>query len=259
MSDEARHYVKTHSPYAGQTFWLHYVLGDIANAQHDYELWIGERALMDEWPFSRAAVARGFAELIRDGYLEVVQRPAPGRRARYRLVFKGAEGVAKNVSRSDTRSANVSRGETNVSRDAKRTLLIGTEKELKPTRDEIFDALVDVCGIQVSALTTSARGPLNRAVKELRQVDATADTIKQVARAYRKKWPEALISPTALAKFYPTFLRSEAVTEPSSGLSGQTCHACQGTGWEPIDDPVSTVIRCQTCGGMGVVELERAN
>ena len=78
MSDEARHYVKTHSPYAGQTFWLHYVLGDIANAQHDYELWIGERALMDEWPFSRAAVARGFAELIRDGYLEVVQRPAPG-------------------------------------------------------------------------------------------------------------------------------------------------------------------------------------
>jgi len=53
--------------------------------------------------------------------------------------------------------------------------------------------------------------------------------------------------------------RSESLTGPSRGLSGQTCYSCKGTGWETWADVVDVLIRCQTCGGMGVVELERAN
>ena len=257
MSDECRTYVKQFSPYQGQTFWLHYVLGDIANQQHDYELWVGEKALMAEWPFNRSAIVRGYAQLVEDGFLEVVQKPAPGRKARHRFLFLEVKSNERNVTRGESRSDNVTRGELDVTRDAKRTLLIRTEKNSN-NRDEIFDALIEVCEINVEAITKTARGPINRAVKDLRDVEATPDSIRQVAKAYRKKWPEALITPVAISKQYATFLTTESLTTAPRPVSEQACYSCEGTGWEE-DEKYRTVLRCQTCGGKGVVTFAEAH
>ena len=95
MSDEGRNYVKAYSPFTGTTFWVHYVLGDLANWQHGYEVFVGNKRLTEEWPFSLRAVERAMTDLIDGGYLVVVTRPAPGRPVRYRFEFKGADHLAR--------------------------------------------------------------------------------------------------------------------------------------------------------------------
>ena len=91
MSDEGRAYVKEHSPFTGTTFWLHYVLGDLANQQNGYEIWIGDKRLAEEWPISVRAIQRGRAQLVEAGYLTLIdERSAPGRPIRYRFEFLNA-------------------------------------------------------------------------------------------------------------------------------------------------------------------------
>ena len=92
MSNEGRNYVKQYSPFTGSTFWVHYVFGDIANRQHNYEIFIGDKRLMDEWPFSKRVISRARAELVENGFLTVLDdKSGPGRPIRYRFEFPGQE------------------------------------------------------------------------------------------------------------------------------------------------------------------------
>jgi hypothetical protein len=70
-------------------------------------------------------------------------------------------------------------------------------------RDLIFETLAEVCGIDWRGLTSSARGSLNSAVKELKAVGATPDEIRRRAQNYRLDMPLATLTPTALAKHWP--------------------------------------------------------
>lgn len=88
-------------------------------------------------------------------------------------------------------------------------------------RDPIFDALVDACGLDPGELTKSARGALNAAVKQLRDVDATPDEIATRGRRYRKQWPDATLTPTALAKNYAQ-LGTATRSSPSGGTRSRS-------------------------------------
>ena len=81
----------------------------------------------------------------------------------------------------------------------KKTLATG-----KPSRkpDLIFEKLVDVCGLNLAELTKSARGPLNKAAAELREVGASPEGIEARARVYRQRWPDMELTPSSLAKHY---------------------------------------------------------
>lgn len=70
-------------------------------------------------------------------------------------------------------------------------------------RDELFDALAEACGVDVSQVTRSARGALNRALADLREVGATPDEIKARAKQHRRKWPTITVTPMSLAKHWP--------------------------------------------------------
>ena len=85
-------------------------------------------------------------------------------------------------------------------------------------RDELFEAIAAACGIDISQLTQSARGPLNRATKELREVGATPDSVTSAAAAYRKKYPKCDLTPNALAKHWSAL--SQALT--AGKFSGST-------------------------------------
>lgn len=96
MSDEGRAFVKLHSPYTGNAWWFHYVMGDLANAQHQYRIFITDQSLAREWPLTRAACTRARAQMLADGYLQALSdTTAPGRPREYRFLFKGAEAMAK--------------------------------------------------------------------------------------------------------------------------------------------------------------------
>lgn len=114
MSDEGRNHVKRHSPFTGTTFWFHYVLGDLANDQHDYEIYFGDKRFAAEWPFSLRAIARARKELVDAGFLTVIDdRSGPGRPIRYRFEFYIPEGNARQngnrptPAKSDTNTGQI--------------------------------------------------------------------------------------------------------------------------------------------------------
>ena len=69
-------------------------------------------------------------------------------------------------------------------------------------RDEVFEALIDECGWNLDELTKSARGRVNKAAKELREVGASVEGIRARAEVHRRKWPDAELTPTSLAANY---------------------------------------------------------
>jgi len=98
MSKEGRDFVKASSPFRkerGALFWVHYVLGDISDPQDNYQICVGNKKIIDEWPFSLRTVDKAIALLIEGGYLTVLSHAGgKGKPARYRFEFKGAERLA---------------------------------------------------------------------------------------------------------------------------------------------------------------------
>lgn len=73
-------------------------------------------------------------------------------------------------------------------------------------RDLIFEAVASQCGIS-GTLTPSARGFLNRAVKELKEAGATPEKIAIAGRNWPTHFPDAVLTPMALSKHWPTLHR----------------------------------------------------
>lgn len=142
MSDEGRAYVKAHSPYTGNAWWFHYVMGDLANWQHDYEIFVSDARLAQEWPLTRSTCTRARQQLITDGYLQPLdESTAPGRPRRYRFVFKGAEGMAKggdaNAPHGEARQGKTApHGDAGTRRTTKRERASSVQSHLLPTEEE---------------------------------------------------------------------------------------------------------------------------
>ena len=72
-------------------------------------------------------------------------------------------------------------------------------------KDNLFQAVAKACGINLTGMTRTARGQLNKAVKELREVGATEQDVQAKAKAYRTQYPNATLTPTALVKHWSSF------------------------------------------------------
>lgn len=76
-------------------------------------------------------------------------------------------------------------------------------------RDLSFEKLAEVCGVEISSLTPTSRGAMNRSLAEIRTATPDLDdaelatVIEHKARLYRKAMPEVFLTPTALAKHWP--------------------------------------------------------
>jgi hypothetical protein len=150
VSDEGRDYVKRYSPFTGTTFWFHYVMGDLCNKQNDYELFIGDKKLMAEWPFSRRAIVRARAELVEAGFLDLVERSIPGREVRYRFEFPDVPrngrqiGARSSHAKSESNGRQIGGDRTPKPRSSPLTNRSGTEEELTKTVatfDDDFETL----------------------------------------------------------------------------------------------------------------------
>lgn len=85
--------------------------------------------------------------------------------------------------------------------------------------DLLFDALVVACGIDPKGLTASARGSVNTALKQLREVEATPNQVQLRARRFRERYRDITLTPTALAKHWPS-------------LNGHAPADAKPAGWE---------------------------
>lgn len=97
--------------------------------------------------------------------------------------------------------------------------LAAAPRERKP--DPLWDTMLRVCGIDGTTLTSSARGAINKALKELREIGTDPATLEAKAAAYRKTWPDITITPTALVKHWAQLGVKQSGRAPACGLCNQ--------------------------------------
>lgn len=66
-------------------------------------------------------------------------------------------------------------------------------------RDEVFESVCTGTGIDWNEVTASERAKINKAVKELKEVGATPEMVLARCRVWPSKYPEAVLTPLALA------------------------------------------------------------
>lgn len=90
-------------------------------------------------------------------------------------------------------------------------------KQKKPRPpDPLWDAMLAACGLNGASPTPGERGAWNKAVQDLRTVNATPAEIQARGSAYRKRWPNVSLTPTALARRWSECV---ATTASNHGVS----------------------------------------
>lgn len=69
-------------------------------------------------------------------------------------------------------------------------------------RDDVWDTVMIVCGVNATTINSQERGRHNRAVKALKESGATPEQIRIRASAYRTKFPNVALTPIALASHW---------------------------------------------------------
>jgi hypothetical protein len=88
VSDKARAYVEEFSPYQGNGYLIHYVMGTLANDTYGFRLFIGDVKMARKCRCSVKSLQRHRAQMIEDGFLEVIDATTgPGRFAEYRFLM----------------------------------------------------------------------------------------------------------------------------------------------------------------------------
>jgi hypothetical protein len=104
-------------------------------------------------------------------------------------------------------------------------------------RDLSFEKLAEVCGVDITALTPTARGALNKALGDIRSATEGLDDaelamlIEGKAASYRKVMDGALLTPTALAKHWPNLdgmLAAQQAPVTYVSFDRQDCTTCEG-------------------------------
>ncbi len=82
---------------------------------------------------------------------------------------------------------------------------------------EMFALVAEVCGWSLDTLTPSARGRVNSAAKELRDVAATEDEVRLFAVLYGEHWPGIDLTPQSISGNWSAFKAGNLYTAARKG------------------------------------------
>ena len=208
-------------------------LADHANA--DGECWPSMKRIAERSDISPRHVSRAIDELIDLGLVEKSNRRRHGGQYRgwdYRILVQRTPASIGNQVPLTSGHGRPAPADTGVrsepSENHQEESIAATPPEKSAKKDELFEAVAAACGIDWTNLTPTGRGPLNRAVKELRDIGVTPDQVEPRARAYRKTYPDAPLTPMALTKHW-------AALVPAQQVKANTRPACQYCE-QPLDD-----------------------
>jgi hypothetical protein len=126
---------------------------------------------------SERTVTRKIQDLVAMGELTVVQR-------------QGTSNLYKIVTSLDSSVENPS----TENQSNKKSLKQKSERKRNP----IWDALLTACDVNPDNVNSSEASRYGRMVRVLKESNATPDDIFARAQAYRQKFPQATLTPTAL-------------------------------------------------------------
>jgi hypothetical protein len=182
----------------------------------DLTAYPGRALLAKRMGCHRASVDRAVEELVNLGAITKTQRVADGRYTSSLYTVHRIRRTPERPSRTgaptpthpcDDPVAPMQQRTRTKEREPKEPLAATPPKA--PTKDDLFETVAQVCGISLDGITRTARGQLNKAVKELREVQATPEQIHHKAKAYRTQYPNATLTPTALTKHWSSFAQLE--------------------------------------------------
>jgi hypothetical protein len=154
-----------------------------------------ERTLADHCGVSRAQIRTALQTLITFGYVKRITVQIDGMPRIETQVFDVSQSQGTEIVPTVVR--NPDRPEPVPLSNTESAVKLNPSVDRKP--DVLFDALCAVCGHEPSRLTPSERGRINRALKDLRSVNATPDQIRSAATKWRQTYPNATLTPNALA------------------------------------------------------------
>lgn len=202
-------------PVSDRAIRLYGILGRYADGNG--RSWPSRRTLAERLNRSVDALDRAVKELVEHGALEVQARydeagdrtsngyllrrarpapPPPGSRT---PAPTGSRQPAATGSRQPAALTRANKNESQMEVFAPPTGVAATVRPLDP----VWDTMLAVCGIDPAAITKSSRGAYNRAARDLRDLEATPQQIATRAFIFRRRWPEASLTPTALARRWP--------------------------------------------------------
>lgn len=117
----------------------------------------------------------------------------------------------------------------------------GPSLALSEREREIREAVAVECGVNLQVCTSRAHTQLALAARDITPVCASPGDVHARAAVYRARWPNASLTPLALAKHWPSL---DALETPCPALDAAVdCTRCDGTGWI-IPDAGGPVVRC---------------
>lgn len=111
-------------------------------------------------------------------------------------------------------------------------------KKKKRAKDLIFEEVANQCGIDWNKAPANELGRLNKAVKQLKEIDATVEEIALVANWYKKNWKNITLTPTAIVSNWSMIQREAKEKEVKK-------HNCEtdGHGWVDL----TVIDQCRFC------------
>lgn len=209
------------------------------------ECWPSRKRLADQLGCSLSSLDRAKDELVSVGALTVTVRVGEDGQKSNLYTVRRIQGAVTGDA-----TPLVTVGEDPLVTGAaltipKRELDLDKQKRQPRRVDPLFDAIIEACGIDAGSLTPSARGAANKARAELAAVGADPESIRSAAVQYRRAWPGMSLTPSSLAKHYPSFVAAPKVAVPAVVL-GRPVDAPPV--WELGEDGVARPVRAAVGG-----------
>ncbi len=165
--------------------------------------------LAEKMACSRKSVDRAMEELLEIGAITKHEQFADNRQTVNLYIVRAMAGSRVSTG-GDTGVAGegdtgVPQKQSHKNESHKESLAAKPPESVTRKKDTLFETVAEVCGISTENLTRSSRGQLNKAMKELREINATDEQVRLKAKAYKRQYQNAALTPMALVKHWSSF------------------------------------------------------
>lgn len=184
---------------------VHLVIANCVNDMYEEEFWASVATIQRQTGLARSTVQNAIGLLVEFGHLEMLSEK-PGKPTRYRFIYTPSLKVAEDRAARES-GTHLPDQEAEPARESGTNSSIGKENSTgggKSISQELWDVLCLACKINQTEITKSLRGELNKAISELKKVEAKPRDVLRRSVVYRQKFPGAALTPSALAKHWAT-------------------------------------------------------
>ncbi len=170
--------------------------------------------LVKQSPKGRVVVEGLLDELEKFGYI-VRSKPRRNQSGRFdgpeTTIYERAQPtVVENRQRPSSPSSKTRGGKPASGKPASGKPTTSKEMNSVNTEPLLAEAIAGACGFEHESMTATARTTLAKAAGELAAAGATPEAVSSRATEFRRRWPQATLTPPTLVKHWPGLMPAES-------------------------------------------------